>query len=57
VDLIEELRKMMNFEYELYEAKDGLYGQMDSKTEWNGMIRNLFVYLFAQNTCKTRLNL
>ena len=30
---------MMNFEYELYETSDGLYGQMDGNTEWNGMIR------------------
>ena len=37
---------MMNFEYELYETSDGLYGQMDGNTEWNGMIRHKYFVNF-----------
>jgi hypothetical protein len=41
VDLIEELKNMMNFQYELYETKDGFYGQMNEQMEWDGMIRDV----------------
>ena len=41
VDLIKDIQKIMNFEYELYEVPDGKYGNMDPKMNWNGMIREL----------------
>jgi len=42
VDLIEEIAKRLNFEYELYESPDGNYGSKDFMTnEWNGMIKEL----------------
>ncbi len=44
VDLIEELKNMMNFQYELYETKDGFYGQMNEQMEWDGMIRDVSLF-------------
>jgi len=40
IDLIEELRNIMDFEYEIYHAKDG-YGVMDEDEQWNGLIGEL----------------
>ncbi len=39
IDLIDELKKLMNFEYELYEVEE--YGKMDPDMNWNGMIKEL----------------
>lgn len=41
VDLIKDIQSIMGFEYELYEVPDGKYGNMDSKMNWNGMIKEL----------------
>lgn len=41
IDLIKELQKLMQFQYELYEAPDGKYGRMDENTEWNGLVKEL----------------
>ncbi|KAA0197271.1 Ionotropic receptor 25a [Hyalella azteca] len=41
IDLIDEIRKIVNFEYEISEAPDGLFGTMNDKEEWNGMIKEL----------------
>lgn len=41
VDLIKDIQAIMGFEYELYEVPDGKYGNMDSKMNWNGMIKEL----------------
>lgn len=41
VDLINDIQKIIDFEYELYEVPDGKYGNMDLKMNWNGMIREL----------------
>jgi len=40
-DLIEELTKIMDFEYEVYIAPDGKYGRMDENEEWDGLIAEL----------------
>ena len=41
IDLLEELKNLMNFEYELMEAPDGQYGRMNEQAEWNGMVKEL----------------
>ncbi|XP_054258118.1 ionotropic receptor 25a-like [Macrosteles quadrilineatus] len=41
IDLLEEICKLMDFEYEIYLAPDNSFGYMDEKGEWNGMIREL----------------
>ena len=41
IDLIDELKLLMGFEYEIFEAKDGVYGNMNENMEWNGLIREL----------------
>ena len=41
IDLLEELKGLMNFEYELMEAPDGEYGRMNDMAEWNGMVKEL----------------
>ena len=41
IDLLEELKKLMKFEYELMEAPDGQYGRMNEQAEWNGMVKEL----------------
>jgi hypothetical protein len=41
IDLIKELQKIMDFEYELYLAPDGEYGNMDANGIWNGMVKEL----------------
>ncbi|XP_076060298.1 ionotropic receptor 25a [Oratosquilla oratoria] len=41
IDLINEIKEIVNFEYEIYEAPDGKFGTMDDNLEWNGMIKEL----------------
>ncbi|KAG8261588.1 hypothetical protein J6590_069537 [Homalodisca vitripennis] len=41
VDLLEEIRKLIGFEYEIYIAPDNEFGTMDEQGQWNGIIREL----------------
>ncbi len=41
IDLLEELKKLMNFDYEIHEAPDKQYGRMNEAAEWNGMVKEL----------------
>ena len=41
IDLLKELKGLMNFEYEFIEAEDGQYGRMNEMAEWNGMVKAL----------------
>jgi len=41
VDLIEELKALMGFDYELYEAPDRKFGSMSEAGEWDGMVAEL----------------
>ena len=41
VDLINDIQKIMGFEYSLYEVPDGQYGHMDKNMNWNGMIKDI----------------
>ena len=41
IDLIYALSEIMKFEFELYEAPDGQYGNMNEQGEWNGAIKEL----------------
>lgn len=41
VDLIEEIRKLVGFEYEIYVAPDNSFGNIDENGQWNGMIKEL----------------
>ncbi len=43
IDLITEISKKLNFEFELYVSPDGNYGSKNSEGDWNGMIRELIV--------------
>lgn len=49
VDLIKDIQAIMGFEYELYEVPDGKYGNMDSKMNWNGMIKELMEKVCIEN--------
>ncbi|XP_008183092.2 ionotropic receptor 25a [Acyrthosiphon pisum] len=41
IDLIEEIRKLIGFEYEIYIAPDNNFGNMDENGQWNGMVKEL----------------
>ncbi|KAL1116158.1 hypothetical protein AAG570_005653 [Ranatra chinensis] len=41
IDLIEDIRKLVGFEYEIYLAPDGAFGNMDENGQWNGVIKEL----------------
>ncbi|XP_050421609.1 ionotropic receptor 25a [Adelges cooleyi] len=41
IDLIEEIRKLIGFEYEIYVAPDNNFGNMDENGQWNGMVKEL----------------
>ena len=41
IDLLEEIRNIINFDYEIYEAPDKQFGNMDESGKWNGMIKEL----------------
>ncbi|XP_045585173.2 ionotropic receptor 25a isoform X1 [Procambarus clarkii] len=41
IDLINEIKLIVNFEYEISEAPDGKFGTMDDNQQWNGMIKQL----------------
>lgn len=41
IDLIEEIRKILGFEYEIRLADDNNFGSMNDDGEWNGMIKEL----------------
>lgn len=62
VDLIEEIKKLVGFEYEIYVAPDNKFGNMDENGQWNGMIKELiekvrilfflFLVLWPYNPCE-----
>nr|XP_053649967.1 ionotropic receptor 25a-like [Cherax quadricarinatus] len=41
IDLINEIKLIVKFEYEIFEAPDGQFGTMNDNQEWNGMIKQL----------------
>nr|QHN69175.1 ionotropic receptor 6 [Sirex noctilio] len=41
IDLLEEIRDILKFEYEIREVDDKLFGNMDEQGNWNGMIKEL----------------
>lgn len=41
VDLMNEIAKFLNFDYEIKEVEDQRFGNMDEKGEWNGVVRKL----------------
>ncbi|KAF7998303.1 hypothetical protein HCN44_009701 [Aphidius gifuensis] len=41
IDLIEEIRKILGFEYEIRLVDDNNFGSMNDDGEWNGMIKEL----------------
>lgn len=54
IDLIEEIRELIGFEYEIYEAPDKKFGNMDDKGQWNGMIKELIEKVRYKTPLKTR---
>ena len=53
IDLIEELKALMGFDYNLYEVPDDKYGSMDENMEWDGMISEL-VEKVSSRSCSSR---
>lgn len=43
IDLIDEIKNITKFEYEIYEAPDKKFGNMDENGNWNGMIKELML--------------
>ncbi|XP_023215775.1 ionotropic receptor 25a-like [Centruroides sculpturatus] len=41
IDLLNEIKKILKFEYTIFETEDGKFGAMNEKGEWNGMIKDL----------------
>ncbi|XP_018327272.1 ionotropic receptor 25a [Agrilus planipennis] len=41
IDLIDEIAKQLNFDYEIYLAEDKKFGNMDDNGNWNGAIKEL----------------
>ncbi|CAK1585204.1 unnamed protein product [Parnassius mnemosyne] len=41
IDLIEEIRKIVKFDYEITLSPDGNFGTMDENGNWNGIIKEL----------------
>ena len=41
IELLRDIQKILNFEYDIYEVDDKTYGVMNEDNEWNGMIREL----------------
>ncbi|XP_035221208.1 ionotropic receptor 25a-like [Stegodyphus dumicola] len=41
VELLDEIKQILNFEYTIFETADQKFGTMNDKLEWNGMIRDL----------------
>ncbi|KAJ8298398.1 hypothetical protein KUTeg_024929 [Tegillarca granosa] len=37
VDLIAEVAKMLDFDYDIYIVEDGMFGNKQENGEWNGM--------------------
>ncbi|PNF31576.1 hypothetical protein B7P43_G00769, partial [Cryptotermes secundus] len=43
IDLIDEIRNITKFDYEIYETPDKQFGNMDENGKWNGMIKELML--------------
>jgi hypothetical protein len=41
LDLLAEIAKRLDFDYEVYEVPDGSYGSRNKDGSWNGMINEL----------------
>lgn len=41
IDLIQFLQEELNFDYKMYVIKDKLYGSLNERGEWNGLVRDL----------------
>lgn len=41
IDLIEEIRRIVNFDYEIETVADGKFGNMDESGNWNGIVKQL----------------
>lgn len=41
IDLIEEIKIRMNFDYELYEPADGKFGSLQMNDSWNGLVKEI----------------
>ncbi|ENN75289.1 hypothetical protein YQE_08066, partial [Dendroctonus ponderosae] len=41
IDLIDEIAKILHFDYEIDAVADGMFGNMDENGKWNGIIKDL----------------
>lgn len=39
IDLLDEIAKLVKFEYTIQEVEDKKFGNMDENGEWNGIVR------------------
>lgn len=52
IELIDELSKMLGFNYTFHIQEDGVYGSLNRQTgEWNGMIKELLEYVSIYMNC------
>lgn len=41
IDLLDEIAKLVKFDYVIQEVEDKKFGNMDENGEWNGIVRKL----------------
>lgn len=41
IDLIDEIAKIVNFDYDIKEVEDAKFGNMNDKGDWNGIVRKV----------------
>ncbi|XP_054709201.1 ionotropic receptor 25a-like [Uloborus diversus] len=41
VELLDDIKKILNFDYTIFETEDKKFGTMDDNLQWDGMIRDL----------------
>lgn len=41
IDLLNELQKMMNFTYDIYEVEDRKFGSEEGNGTWNGIVGDI----------------
>jgi len=47
MDILSNLSKALNFDYEVYEVVDGKMGSLDDSGEWSGIVNELIEKVFG----------
>lgn len=57
IELIEELSKMLGFNYIFHIQEDGVYGSLNRQTgEWNGMMKEILEYVSSYSFLSFYIN-